>query len=723
MSELYTDKIITDTLRENYMPYVMSVIISRAIPEIDGFKPSHRKLLYTMYKMGLLSGNKMKSANVVGQTMRLNPHGDAAIYETLVRLARGHEALLYPFVDSKGNFGKHYSRDMAYAAARYTECKLEPFCQELFNDIDNDTVDFVDNYDGTMKEPTLLPTTFPNVLVNANMGIAVGMASNICSFNLTEICKTTAELIRNPEHDVMTTLLAPDFSTGGSVVYSREIMRKIYETGRGSFKVRAKYTYDKKKNTIEICEIPYSTTIENIMDKLAELIKAGKLKEIRDAKDLTDKEGLKISIELKGGTDPHTLMQKLYKSTPLEDSFPCNFNVLIAGMPKVMGVAEILNEWIAFRTECMKRGYYFDLSKKKARMHLLKGLRKILLDIDKAIAIIRGTEEDKEVIPNLMIGFGIDKIQAEFIAEIKLRNLNKEYILSKLNEIKDLRAGIADIEDILSNKQRFKEVMIAQLEKIAEKYGKDRKSDIIYEDEIEEYVEEEHIDDYPVNLFLTKEGYFKKITPLSLRMGGEQKLKEGDEIILSAEATNKAELIVFTDKCCAYKAKAYEFEDTKASAMGDYLPSKLQMEPDEKVVFMAITYDYSEKLVIFYEEGKALKTDLSSFETKTNRKRLLKAYCEKLTPIAFFSVKDENDFILTTSNSKSLILNSALIPYKASRSAQGVNVINLNKKATLQKAAIYTAGTLEKEYSYRAKSVPATPKVVSELQPEQISLI
>ncbi len=723
MSQLYTDKIITDTLRENYMPYVMSVIISRAIPEIDGFKPSHRKLLYTMYKMGLINGNKMKSANVVGQTMRLNPHGDAAIYETLVRLARGHEALLYPFVDSKGNFGKHYSRDMAYAAARYTECKLEPFCQELFADIDNDTVDFIDNYDGTMKEPTLLPTTFPNVLVNANMGIAVGMASNICSFNLAEVCKTTAELIRNPEHDVTTTLLAPDFSTGGTIVYSRDVMRKIYETGRGSFKVRAKYTYDKKKNVIEINEIPYSTTIESIMDKLAELIKAGKLKEVRDAKDLTDKSGLKISLELKGGTDPHTLMQKLYKSTPLEDSFPCNFNVLIAGMPKVMGVAELLNEWIAFRSECMKRGYYYDMSKKKARLHLLKGLQKILLDIDKAIAIIRGTEEDKEVIPNLMIGFGIDKTQAEFIAEIKLRNLNKEYILNKLNEIKGLRADISDIEDILSDKKRFKEEMIVQLEKIAEKYGRDRKSDIIYEDEIEEYVEEEHIDDYPVNLFLTKEGYFKKITPLSLRMGGEQKLKEGDEIILSAESTNKAELIVFTDKCCAYKAKAYEFEDTKASAMGDYLPAKLQMEPDEKVVFMAITYDYSEKLVIFYEEGKALRTDLSSFETKTNRRRLLKAYCEKLTPIGFFSVKEDTDFILTTSNNKSLIVNSALIPYKASRSAQGVNVINLNKKATLQKAAVYPAGTLKKEYSYRAKSVPATPKVIAELEPEQISLI
>ena len=719
----YTDKRITDTLRENYMPYAMSVIISRAIPEIDGFKPSHRKLLYTMYDMGLLNGEKKKSASVVGRTMFLNPHGDAAIYETLVRLSRGHEALLYPFVDSKGNFGKHYSRDMAYAASRYTECKLDKFCAELFADIDKDTVDFVDNYDGTLKEPVLLPTTFPNVLVNANTGIAVGMASSICSFNLREICETTAAIINNPDHDVLTTLKAPDFSTGGTVVFSHDTMKSIYETGRGSFRVRSKYTYDKKKRTVDITEIPYTTTVEAIMDKLAELIKAGKLKEIKDAKDLTDKEGLKLQLELRSDADPEKVMAKLFKSTPLEDSFPCNFNILIAGMPRVMGVKEILNEWIAFRSECMKRGYYFDMTKKKDRLHLLKGLQKILLDIDKAIAIIRNTEEDKEVIPNLMIGFGIDKIQAEFIAEIKLRNLNKEYILNKVNEIKNLKKEIADIEDILSDRSRFMGIMADQLLKIADKYGRDRKSDIIFEDDIEEYVEQENIPDYPVTLFLSKEGYFKKITPLSLRMGGEHKFKEGDELSQSIEATNKAEIIVFTDKCAAYKTRAYEFEDTKASAMGDYLPTKLQMEPDEKVLFMAVTYDYTEKLVIFYKEGKGIKTDLTSFATKTNRKRLLKAYCEKLEPVAFFCFKEETDFMLTASNGKSIIVNSALIPFKALRSAQGNNVITLGKKGKLEKAEIYTPGTLNKEYSYRAKAIPASPKVITELLPEQISLI
>ncbi len=721
--KLYTDKGITDTLRENYMPYAMSVIVSRAIPEIDGFKPSHRKLLYTMYKMGLLTGARTKSANVVGQTMRLNPHGDQAIYDTLVRLSRGYGALLYPFVDSKGNFGKHYSRDMAYAAARYTECKLDPFCQELFSDIDKDTIDFVDNYDGTMQEPTLLPVSFPNILVNANQGIAVGMASNICSFNLSEVCDTAIELIKNPSHRVSLTLKAPDFSTGGSIVFSHSDMERIYETGRGTFRIRAKYEYDKKRNSIDILEIPYTTSIENIMDKIAELIKAGRLKEVADARDLTDLNGLKISLELRRGVDPDTVMQKLYKLTPLEDTFGCNFNVLVGGMPRVMGVREILDEWLAFRTECIKRRLYFDMTRKKQRLHLLRGLEKILLDIDKAIAIIRGTEEEAEVVPNLMIGFGIDEPQAEFIADIRLRNLNRRYILNKVDETEQLAAEIREIEATLADKAKFSKIIIDQLAEISKKYGRPRRSDIIFEDEIEEYVEQQHVEDYPVTLFLTRDGYFKKITPQSLRMSGEHKLKEGDSLVLEREATNKAELIVFTNKCQAYKAHAYEFDDTKASAMGDYLPAKLGMEEGESVLYMAVTYDYSEKLAVFYAEGKGIKTDLSSFDTKTNRKKLKGAYSDKLTPVAIFSFADEADFLLKSSNGRALIVNSALMPFKSGRSGQGTIVMNLNKKCALQSAVPYEKGSLANEHHYRAKTLPAAGKYLKEEDAGQLQLL
>ncbi len=714
METQYMEQRITDTLRENYMPYAMTVIISRAIPETDGFKPSHRKLLYTMYKMGLLKGSLTKSANVVGQTMKLNPHGDQAIYDTLVRLSRGHEALLYPFIESKGNFGKHYSRDMAYAASRYTECKLDPFCAELFADMDKDTVDFVDSYDGQMQEPTLFPTTFPNVLVNANMGIAVGMASNICSFNLAEVCRTTAALIENPDHDIMTTLLAPDFSTGGQIILSHEQMRNIYNTGRGSFRIRAKYTYDKKQNVIEITEIPYTTSVEIIVDKVAELYKLGKLKEISDIKDLTDKNGLKIQIELRRGTDPDQLMTKLYKLTPLEDSFGCNFNILIAGMPRVMGVREILEEWTAYRTECVKRRLYFDMNVKKERLHLLEGMKKILLDIDEVIRIIRQTEAETEVIPNLMIEFGIDKVQAEFIAEIKLRHLNREYILNKLQEVETLQKEIAEIEGLLESKVKFRRMMIKDLNRIADKYGRPRRSTILFEDEIEQYVENQEIEDYPVTLFFSKEGYFKKITPLSLRMGGEQKFKEGDSLARSVEASNKAELIVFTDKCQAYKAHVYDFNDSKASVLGDYLPGALKMDPDEKVLYTAVTYDYSEKLIIFYEGGRAIKTDLASFATKNNRKKLLKAYCDKLTPIAFFTTKTDAEYLVVTDAGRALVVSSALMPYKQLRSSQGTNVITLGKKQAVLAVEEYEKGRLNKEHLYRSKSLPAAPKLLGE---------
>jgi len=617
---------ITETLEVNYMPYAMSVIVSRAIPEIDGFKPSHRKLLYTMYKMGLLTGARTKSANIVGQTMRLNPHGDSAIYETLVRLSKGHEALLVPFVDSKGNFGKIYSRDMAYAAARYTEAKLAPICSELFRDIEQDVVDFVDNYDGTMKEPTLLPTTFPNVLVSANIGIAVGTASQICGFNLAEVCQTTIDYINDPSHNIMSTLLAPDFPTGGEIIYDPNEIETIYRTGRGSFKIRARWRYIKKDNIIEVYEIPYTTTVEAIMDKVAELVKQGRIKEINDMRDETDLNGLKLAIDLKRGVDPEKLMQKLFKMTPLMDSFSCNFNILIAGVPRVMGIAEILDEWTAWRIDCVKRRVYFELNKKKEKLHLLKGLKKILLDIDKAISIIRNTEEEAEVVPNLMIGFGIDEAQAEFVADIKLRNINKEYILKRVEETETLEKEIADLEDLLQSRRRIKAVIIEELRNVMKKYGAPRRTGIVYANEVEQYSEEEQVEDYEVKIFLSREGYFKKITPLSLRMGGEQKFKENDGLLLSFEATNRDELLIFTDRQQCYKVKVSDFEDTKASALGTYLPSHLGMDPGENVIYMVNARDYKSSLLFFFENGKAARVPVSAYETKSSRRKLTGAY-------------------------------------------------------------------------------------------------
>ncbi|MBE6904516.1 MAG: topoisomerase IV [Ruminococcaceae bacterium] len=707
MDNLHIEQQITRTLEENYMPYAMSVIISRAIPEIDGFKPSHRKLLYTMYKMGLINNARTKSANVVGQTMKLNPHGDQAIYETMVRLSRGHQALLHPFVDSKGNFGKAYSRDMAYAASRYTEVKLDPICTELFADIDKDTVEFVDNYDNSMKEPTLLPTTYPNVLVNANQGIAVGMASNICSFNLSEVCKTAIEYIKNPEHIISSTLIAPDFSTGGTIIMSHDTINEIYRTGRGSFKVRAKYTYDKKENCIEITEIPYTTTVEAIMDKISELYKAGSLKEISDIRDETDLKGLKITIDLKRGVDADKLMTRLYKQTPLQDSFPCNFNILVGGMPRVMGIAEILEEWTAFRTECIKRQVFFDLNKKKEKLHLLYGLREILLDIDKAIRIVRETEEEAEVIPNLMIGFGIDEVQAEYIAEIKLRNLNKEYILKRIDETEQLEKDIADLEETLQSKAKIRKIIIKQLEAVDKKFGTKRLTDIVYQDEIEEYSEESNIEDYPVTVFITKSGYFKKITPLSLRMGGEHKLKEGDTIAQSFETTNKAELIVFTDKFQAYKAHLYDFADSKASVLGEYLPSVMHFEEGENVVFAVVTTDYKGYLCVAFRNGKVAKVELSSYATKTNRKKLINAYSSKEEAVAFLQLENDCDLVLHSSNGKVLIVNTGAIAPKASRDTQGVAVMTQKGKNYLFKMDFLKEDTFKKPDYYRTKTLPA----------------
>ena len=620
---------ITKTLEENYMPYAMSVILSRAIPEIDGFKPSHRKLLYTMYKMGLLQGARTKSANVVGQTMRLNPHGDAAIYETMVRLARGNESLLNPFVDSKGNFGKVYSRDMAYAASRYTEVKLDPFCGEIFADIDCDAVDFVDNYDGTMKEPTLLPTRFPNILVSANLGIAVGMASSICGFNLNEVCDTTIAYLKNPGCRLMDTLKGPDFPTGGELILDEGQMEEIYRTGRGSFRVRAKWNYLKKENIIEITEIPYTTTIEAIMDKVTDLIRQGKVREISDMRDESGLEGLKIAIDLKRGADPQKLMAKLMKMTPLMDTFGCNFNVLIGGTPRVLGVGQLLEEWSAWRMECIRRRVYFDLGKKKEKLHLLLGLRKILLDIDRAIAIIRDTEEDSEVVPNLMIGFGIDELQAEYVAEIKLRNINKEHILKRTRETDELAQEIQELEGILADSRKIKNIIIGELREINKKYKTPRRTAIIYEDQVEQYDEEDQIEDYPVHIFLTREGYFKKITPQSLRMSGEQKVKEGDAVAMTTECTNKSEIIFLTDKVQAYKCRLHEFDDGKASLLGDYLPQKLQMSDGERVIFCFLPGDYSGHLLYVYENGKVAKIPVKSFDTKSNRRRLTGAYCDK----------------------------------------------------------------------------------------------
>lgn len=705
---------ITDTLEVNYMPYAMSVIMSRAIPEIDGFKPSHRKLLYTMYKMGLLQGGTIKSANIVGRTMQLNPHGDAAIYETMIRLARGNESLLHPYVESKGNFGKSYSKNMQYAASRYTEAKLAPISAELFRDIDKDTVDFVPNYDNTMTEPTLLPVTFPSVLVNANMGIAVGMASNICSFNLKEICDTTVALIKDPDADITETLKAPDFIGGGQILYDEDKMNEIFRTGRGSFKIRAKYSYDKKNNCIDIYEIPAATTTEAIIDKIVELAKGGKAKEISDIRDETDKKGLKITIDLKRGTDADKLMKKLYKMTPLEDSFGCNFNVLIAGTPRVLGVRELLLEWIAFRTECVNRRVFFDLSKAKDRLHLLEGLQKILLDIDKAIRIIRSTDEESEVVPNLMIGFGIDKIQADYVAEIKLRHLNREYILKKTEDIEKLRAEIEDMEDILASRSRVKKIIVNELSDVVKNYDKPRRSEIIYTSDIDDESEpDEEIPNYPVTLFFTKEGYFKKITPQSLRMSGEQKLKENDEIIETVEAANNTELLFFTDKCRVYKAKAADFDDSKASVLGDYVASKLEMEPDENAVYMAVTTDYKGFMLFFFENGKLAKIDLSAYETKTNRKKLIKAYCEKFPLVNMFCVTEDKEYVMKSTSGRILLLNTGAIAVKTTKDSMGVSVMTLKKGHRVSSVKEYTDGEFVKPARYRTRTLPAAGATLS----------
>ncbi len=704
---------ITDTLEINYMPYAMSVILSRAIPEIDGFKPSHRKLLYTMYKMGLLTGGRTKSANIVGQTMRLNPHGDAAIYETMVRLSRGNEALLNPFVDSKGNFGKAYSRDMHYAAARYTEAKLDGICNELFRDIDKNTTDFVDNYDSTMKEPSLLPVTFPSILANVNLGIAVGMASSICSFNLKELCETTIELIKNKDHDCLTTMPAPDFVGGGQILYDRDAMAEVYRTGRGNIKVRAKYEYDKEFNCIDIKQIPPTTTAEAIIDKIIEKVKAGSIKEITDIRDETDKSGLKITIDLKRGTDADKLMQKLYKMTPLEDSFSCNFNVLIDGYPKVLGVRDLLIEWIRFRGKCVFRRVSFELKKAQDRLHLLKGLEKILLDIDKAIKIIRETEEESEVIPNLMIGFGIDEIQAEYVAEIKLRHLNREYIVKRLKDIENLEETIKDMQDILSSKTRVRKIIIGELQDVIKKYGKDRLSEIVDVTGVEAEDITEEIPDYPVNLFFTKEGYFKKITPLSLRMGGEHKLKDGDEIMQSFETTNNNDLLFFTDKCQVYKAKANDFADSKASVLGEYIPSKLEMEEGENAIFMVVTNDYKGYMFFLFDNGKAAKVNLNSYATKTNRKKLIKAYSDKSALKGIMHLPEDKEIVIETTGGRYLLLDTALVSPKAMKDTQGVACVTVKKNQKISVVRDYVADEFVKASRYKVKNLPSAGAILS----------
>ncbi|MBQ4600034.1 MAG: topoisomerase IV [Oscillospiraceae bacterium] len=710
-----TEQAITETLEINYMPYAMSVIVSRAIPEIDGFKPSHRKLLYTMYKMGLLTGARVKSSNIVGQTMKLNPHGDAAIYETMVRLTKGNETLLHPFVDSKGNFGKVYSRDMAYAAHRYTEAKLDGICGEIFRDIDSDTVDMVDNFDSTMKEPTLLPTTFPNVLVSANQGIAVGMASNICSFNLKEVCDTAIALMQNPEHDILETLPGPDFSTGGQLLFDEAATREIYTTGRGSFKLRAKWRYVKEGNLIEVYEIPYSTATEVIMDKVAELIKAGKIKEISDMRDETDLGGLKLAIDLKRGVDPEKLMQKLFRMTTLQDSFACNFNILIAGMPRVMGIGEILDEWTAWRTECVKRRLYFQIQKKEDRLHLLKGLERILLDIDKAIAIIRETELESEVVPNLMIGFGIDEIQANYVAEIKLRNINKEYILKQTRATSELEREIAELRDILNSSRKLKKLIIDELKKVSEKFGKPRKTEIVYETaQIEAEAEEEPVPDYPVTVFVSKEGYLKKITAQSLRMSGEQKFKEGDSLAFSRETSNRAELLVFTDKFQCYKSRLSDFEDGKASLLGDYLPTKLGMEQGETVTQVVLPGDYKGFVLFFFENGKAAKIPLSSYETKTNRRKLTGAYSDKSPLKTVLAMDADGQAVVYTTDNRAAVISTALLSPKTSRSSQGVAVISLKKKAALSHAVRMEDSGITNLSRYRSRTLPTAGSVLKE---------
>ena len=714
---------ICQTLEQNYMPYAMSVIVSRAIPEIDGFKPSHRKLLYTMYKMGLLTGARTKSANIVGQTMRLNPHGDAAIYETMVRLARGNETLLHPFVDSKGNFGKVYSRDMAYAASRYTEAKLDPICTELFRDIDADTVDFMDNYDGTMKEPALLPTTFPNVLVSANMGIAVGMASNICSFNLTEVCKTAVALIKNPDADLLDTLPAPDFPTGGEILYDAAEMLQIYKTGRGTFRLRARWRYVKDGNMIEIYEIPYTTATEIIMDKVAELIKAGKIREIADMRDETDLNGLKLTIDLKRGADPDKLMQKLFKTTTLQDSFGCNFNILIGGMPRVMGVREIFEEWTAWRCECVKRRVYHQLQKKKDKLHLLKGLGKILLDIDKAIRIIRETELDAEVIPNLMIGFGIDQVQAEYVAEIKLRNINKEFLLNRLQETDSLEKEIAELEELLGSDRKIKAVICKELDAVSAKFGQPRKTQLVFDHELD-VPDEPDVPDYPVTVFISREGYFKKITPQSLRMSGEQKFKEGDGLLMSRETTNSAELLVFTDRCQVYKTRLSDFDDGKASTLGDYLPSKLGFDEGEGFFAAVFPGDYTGNLLFVFENGKCAKVELSGYATKTNRRKLTGAYSDKSPLVSVLALSQEQELVLFASDSRALIFSTAQLSAKTTRATQGVAVMTLKKNAKVVRVQTLTDSAIANQVRYRARTIPGAGALLRQEDTEetQISL-
>ena len=703
---------ITETLETNYMPYAMSVIVSRAIPEIDGFKPSHRKLLYTMFKMGLLSGSRTKSANIVGQTMKLNPHGDAAIYETMVRLSAGYEALLIPFVDSKGNFGKVYSRDMSYAASRYTEAKLSAICAEIFKDIDKDNVDFTYNYDGSMKEPVLLPTAYPNVLVSANSGIAVGMASMICGFNLNEVCDTAINYLRDPECDIIATLPAPDFPTGGEIIYDRGEMENIYRTGRGSFKIRARWRHLPKENIIEIYEIPYTTTSEAIIDKVAELIKAGKVREINDMRDETDLGGLRLAIDLKRGTDPEKLMAKLFKMTTLQDSFPCNFNILVGGSPKVMGVRDILEEWTAWRMECIRRKICFELNKKQEKLHLLRGLAKILLDIDKAIEIIRNTELESEVVANLMMGFGIDQIQAEYVAEIKLRNINREYILRRTEEISRLEDEIEELENTVNNRRRIKNIIIDELRQINKKFPSPRKTGFVYSSELEEYSEVEQVEDYPVTLFLSNDGYFKKITNLSLRMSGEQKYKDGDALKMSFESSNRREILFLTDKQQMYKAHVSDFEDTKASVLGTYLPGKLQMDEGENVICMIDPGDYSKHLLLFFENGKAARIELSAYETKTNRKKLINAYSDKSPVRSVIILGEETDIVCTSSDGRALIFNTTLLQPKTSRSTQGVAVMALKAKRSLENAAFLADMPIENVSRYRVRSLPAAGAVL-----------
>ena len=714
---------ITVTLDENYMPYAMSVIVSRAIPEIDGFKPSHRKLLYTMYKMGLLTGGRTKSANIVGQTMRLNPHGDQAIYETMVRLAKGNESLLHPFVDSKGNFGKVYSRDMAYAASRYTEAKLAPICAELFRDLDCDAVDFVDNYDNTTKEPSLLPTTYPNVLVSANQGIAVGMASQICGFNLGEVCETTVAYLKNPDHDIASTLLAPDFPTGGQIICDGNDLRGIYDTGRGGLKVRARWRYDKKENVIEVYEIPYSTTIEAILDKVAELVKAGKVKEISDMRDETDLSGLKLAIDLKRGTDPDKLMAKLFRLTPLQDTVSCNFNILIAGMPRVMGVGQILEEWTAWRTDCVKRRVYFILNRKKEKLHLLQGLKRILLDIDRAIRIIRETEEESEVIPNLMIGFGIDQVQAEYVAEIKLRNINKEFLLNRLQETESLEREIAELEELLGSEKKIKAVICKELDAVSSKYGQPRKTQLVYDHELN-VPDEPDMPDYPVTVFISREGYFKKITPQSLRMSGEQKFKEGDALLLSRETTNSAELLVFTDRCQVYKMRLSDFDDGKASQLGDYLPGKLGFDEGESFFDAIFPGDYSGNLLFVFENGKCAKVELSGYATKTNRRKLTGAYCDKSPLVSVIELPQEEELALYASDGRTLIFSTALLAPKTTRATQGVAVMALKKNAKLVRVRTLADSAIGNQARYRAKSLPAAGALLrqEDTEEQQISL-